>query len=161
MPETIIALFDKTDDAAAAVGELRREGLPRSAVTIVSSEPVHIESDEDSKSRIGAFTIIGGMLGWVAGLAMTVWTSERVGLVTGGMPIRSFWAFGIIIFELTALGAILATLARLLFEARLARRSSAAAYAEEVADGRVALIVDCANESECGIAEKILAASKR
>jgi Ni/Fe-hydrogenase subunit HybB-like protein len=83
------------------------------------------ESAIEHRSRIGMFAILGGVIGAVVGVLLTTWTSKRVNLVTGGMPIVSPWAFGIIVFELTALGAIICAVGRMIIEARLARRSKA------------------------------------
>src|SRR5437879_1730203 len=142
MNERILAVFDSASQAQAAARDLQRGGVPRSAITIMSSEPLHLtDSDEQPKSRIGLFAIAGGAIGAIFGMLLTVWTSRRVDLVTGGMPIVTPWAFGIIVFELTALGVILATLLRMIFEARLARRRFLSDYDEAVADGRVAVSV--------------------
>ena len=149
MAETVHATFDTPAEAIAAANKLQREGVPRSQITLMSSEPVHIESGESSeavKSRIGLFAIAGGMAGAAAAVLLTVWTSRSVDLVTGGMPIVSPWAFGIIVFELGALGAILGTLGRMIHEARLLRRGPLEDYTEAIADGRVVIVVECETE---------------
>ena len=124
-----------------ALHELERDGVPKSAITVMSSEPLHMEY-EGSKTRIPIFGIIGGLLGAAFATVLTVWTSRRVGLVTGGMPIVSPWAFGIIVFELAALGAILMTLTRMIFEARLARRGGGSDYGAMVAEGKIVIEID-------------------
>jgi len=43
-------------------------------------------------------------------------------LVTGGMPINSGWATGVVTFETTMAGAVLGIVAALLWEGRLFRR---------------------------------------
>jgi hypothetical protein len=149
MAETVFRVFDSPDEAIAAVNRLRAEGVPGSAITVMSSEPIHVEaigSEKESKSRIGLFAIAGGIIGAASAVILTVWTSRSVDLVTGGMPIVSPWPFGIIAFELTALGAILATLARMIYEARLARRVALAGYDEAVADGKVVLMVNVSDD---------------
>lgn len=143
MAEKVHALFDTVDEALAAADRLQREGVPRSQITLMSSEPVHIEANETVKSRIGLFAIAGGVAGATAALLLTVWTSHRVDLVTGGMPIVAPWAFGIIVFEMTMLGAILGSLGRMLYEARLLGRASAEGYDDAIADGKVALVAQC------------------
>lgn len=142
----IRAIFNSHDEAIAALTKLERAGVPHSQITLLSSEPVHVESGED-KTRIGIFAILGGITGAALAAILTVVTSRSVGLVTGGMPIVSPWPFGIILFELAMLGAILGTLGRMLYEARLLRRNSFADYDEAVADGRVVLAVDCADDA--------------
>lgn len=139
MAETRIEVLNTRGEAVAVLRELQREGVPSSAITVMSSEPLHLETSDWPKTRIAGFAIAGGLLGAAFAILLTVVTSRRVGLVTGGMPIVSPWAFGIIVFELTALGAILATLARMIYEAGLLRRNPPAEYSQEVAEGRIVL----------------------
>src|SRR5687767_9344799 len=99
MTQTIVAIFDTSDEALTAARALRREGITR--LELMSAEPIHAwVSDEETKSHIGIFAVIGAVIG--AGLAiwLTVWTSRRVEINTGGMPIVTSWAFGIIVFEM-------------------------------------------------------------
>ena len=97
---------------------------------------------EGPKTRIPLFGIIGGLVGAGFAILLTVWTSRRVGVVTGGMPIVSSWAFGVTVFELAALGAILMTLGRMVFEARLARRGTGSDYGQMVAEGKIVIEID-------------------
>ena len=48
--------------------------------------------------------------GWLA-TAFVYWAQNNYKLVTGGMPIFSFWATGVITYEMTMLGAIITTFA--------------------------------------------------
>jgi Protein of unknown function (DUF3341) len=141
MGESKLTIYDTRAEAVAALRELKREGVPNSSITVMSSEPLHLEPNDAPKSRIAGFAIAGGLLGATFAILLTVLTSRRVGLVTGGMPIISLWAFGIIVFELAALGAILVTLGRMIFEAGLARRGAPVDYDETVAEGRVLVSV--------------------
>ena len=142
MADTQIRVFDSRREAVAALHELEREGVPSSSITVMSSEPLHLEALHPPKTRIAGFAIAGGLLGAAFAILLTVLTSRRVGLVTGGMPIVSPWAFGIIVFELTALGAILATLGRMIFEARLLRRRRLTGHEAAVANGKVVIAIE-------------------
>jgi hypothetical protein len=164
MAQRILAIFDSADEAQAAARALQRGGLPRTAITIMSSEPAGRslpDSAGQSKSYIGTVAICGGVLGAAAAVLLTVWTSRGVDLVTGGMPIVTPWAFGIIVFELAALGAMLATLARMIFEAGLARCGTLADYDEAVADGRVVVSLQCVEDTHRDIAEKVFGSNRR
>ena len=141
MAETRIEIFDTPGEAVAVLRELQREGVPRSSITVMSSEPLHLEGNDARRSRISGFAIAGGLVGAAFAILLTVWTSRKVGLITGGMPIVTPWAFGIIVFELAALGAILATLGRMIIEARLGRRVSLAEYDGAVSEGKVVLCI--------------------
>ena len=154
--ETRTKVFDTRHDAILALHELEREGVPSSSITVMSSEPLHLETSDAPKSRIAGFAIAGGLLGAAFAMVLTVWTSRRVGLVTGGMPIVSPWAFGIIVFELAALGAILATLGRMILEARLLWRVSPTEHDEAIAAGRIVLSVKSSDDGVRDIAEKVL-----
>jgi hypothetical protein len=159
MAEKILAIFETADDASRAVETLRREGVSRDRITIMSSEPVHIAADEDhnKKSRIALFAIAGAVIGGLGAYLLTALTSRSVNLVTGGMPIVSPWPFGIIIYEMTALGAILGSLGRMIYEARLARPGALSDYDEAVADGRIVLLVACDDEARATAIKKALA----
>lgn len=142
----IRAIFNSHDEAIAALAELERAGVPHSQITLLSSEPVHAGAGEE-KTRIGLFAIAGGVAGAIVAGTLTVVTSRSVGLITGGMPVVSPWPFGIILFELAMLGAILGALGRMMYEARLLRRNSFSDYDEAIADGRVVLAVDDADDA--------------
>ena len=147
MPDSKTAVFDSAREALEVEAELLREGFTRDAITILSNEP--IEHDEDSggaQGHIGLFAIAGGVIGAAAAISLTVMTSKQMGLVTGGMPVVTPWAFGIIVFELTMMGAILSTLGRMLYESGLARRGSLEHYDTSVADGKVVIFARCSTD---------------
>ncbi|HSB10649.1 MAG TPA: quinol:electron acceptor oxidoreductase subunit ActD [Blastocatellia bacterium] len=142
MADAHIKVFDTRREAVAALHELQREGVPDSSITVLSSEPLHLETLHPPKTRIAGFSIAGGVLGAALAVLLTVLTSRRVGLVTGGMPIVSPWAFGIVVFELTALGAILTALGRMILEARLLRRRPLTGQEDAVAKGKVVIAIE-------------------
>jgi len=155
----IIALVSTTAEARIVVSELERAGLPRSAVTLISEEPIASDHRPETgrRSWIGAFAVGGGMLGATIALLLTIWTSHRVNLVTGGMPIASPWTFGVIVFELTALGSILSAVGRMIFEAKLVRRNTAAECLDMISDGGLAVLVECQTSNQVERAEDLLA----
>lgn len=155
MADTQIKVFDTRHEAVAALRELQREGVPSSSITVMSSEPLYLETGDVPKTRIAGFAIAGGLLGGAFAILLTVLTSRRVSLVTGGMPIVSPWAFGIIVFELAALGAMLATLGRMIYEAGLARPGASMAYHKAVAEGRIVVSVNCVDEAARNIARNV------
>ena len=158
MSKPILAVFDNAAETAAALAELKREGFLDKSLTVMSSEPLSIEgtAHEARPSRIGLFGVAGGLVGGIAALLLTVVTSRRAGLVTGGMPIVAPWAFGIILFEMTALGAILFAVGRMIREAGLGKRRPRDSYDEKaIQEGRIVLLVDC-SEVDGATARRIL-----
>jgi hypothetical protein len=156
MAQTLLAIFNTSDEALTASRALRREGI--TGVELLSAEPIHgWEAEAESKSRIGLCAIAGAIIGAALAAWLTIGTSRHVNIHTGGMPVVTTWAFGIIIFEMGMLGAILAALTCTIFEARLARSSDPQAYDEAVADNKIVLTVTCKDEERLSVAEKLLA----
>jgi hypothetical protein len=155
MAQTLLAIFNTSDEALTAVRALRREGV--TGIELMSAEPIHDwQPEESSKSRIGLFAIFGAVVGASLAAFFMVWTSRRVHINTGGMPIVTIWAFGIIAFEVAMLTAILTALVCTIFEARLARGSQMQAYDEAVADNKVVMAVQCKDETLLSTAEQLL-----
>jgi len=148
--ETRFLVFDTREEVVTTLRELERDGVDASAITVMSSEPLHIDwigstggssRVSPAKSRIAGFAIAGGVLGATLATLLTVVTSKQVGIVTGGMPVVSPWAFGIIVFELTMLGAILAALGRMVFESGLLIKTTSENYDDAVSEGKIVVEV--------------------
>src|SRR5262245_11925261 len=119
MASTILTSFDNADEAYNAVASLRRAGFNSKSITVMSAEPLPAFEDHEDKSSLGMYAILAAVLAGAAAIALTVGVSLKVGLVTGGMPLVSPWPFGIIVFEVAALGTIIGTLARTVYESGL------------------------------------------
>ena len=85
-----------------------------------------------------------------AGTWLTRMTELAWPLQTGNMPIVAWWPNLIVIFEMTMLGAILATVVTLLITAQLVRRPPAL-YDPEVSDGKI--LVGVGNPTEASLPE--------
>jgi hypothetical protein len=156
MAQTLLAIFNTPAEALAATRALRSEGI--TGVELLSAEPIHgWEEEAESKSRIGLCAIAGAVVGAALATFMMVWTSRRVDINTGGMPVVTTWAFGIIAFEVAMLTAILAALLCTIFEARLARGGALQEYDEAVTDNKIVMTVKCKDEELLSAAEKLLA----
>ncbi len=114
-PEKVQVAVDALN---AATSELKFN--PRQIV-IVSGEPHEGYDFADSHltSLPYRWAVLGGAIGALSGYLLTTLTQKSYPIVTGGMPIAPPWTNGIIIYELTMLGAILMTLIVLLRGARL------------------------------------------
>ncbi|MBI3651707.1 MAG: DUF3341 domain-containing protein [Acidobacteria bacterium] len=156
MTQPILAIFADSQEAVATARALRRAGLTR--LELLSEEPLHAAiADEEPKSRIGIFAVLGGVLGAGAALWLTIGTAKGLAINTGGMPVVSGWAYGIIVFEVTMLSAIIAALARMIWEAGLARPGAMQHYDAAVTDNKIVLVVNCEDEQTRQTAEQLLA----
>ena len=145
----IYALYDDGDSAQRAVNGLRNAGVADSAITVISDQPMEAYEfgEMNRATRIWYIASGGGLIGLVFATWLTRMTELAWPLPTGNMPIVSWWPNLIVIFELTMLGAILATVATLLVTGELLRRRPAL-YDPRVSDGKILVGVENAARAE-------------
>ena len=136
--KAIYALYVRPDSAQRAVNALRRSGFRESDIAIVSSEPLeeYEFGKRDRETWMPVIAVVGGAIGLTTAYLLTSLTQMSWPLNTGGMPIVSLYANMVPLFELTMLGAVLATVATLVVTARLGRRGIEI-YDKEVSDGKI------------------------
>ena len=116
------AVFVRSADARAALHHLAQDGVPPEKVEVRSSVPLEhdvIPVGSKLRSRIPWTSLAGATLGGTAFFLMVKLTSEAYPLPTGGMPIVPMPTTGVITFEGVAIGAVLTTVATVLFECGL------------------------------------------
>ncbi len=116
------AEFPRPEDAVAAISGLAEEGVPRGAMELYSLRPVEIHpSPLPRRSRMSLTAVLAGIAGGGVATALMYWAQRDYPLVTGGMPINSGWATGVVTFETTMAGAVVGIFAALLWESGLLR----------------------------------------
>ena len=159
--KAIYALYADPASAQRAVNSLRRAvaeaGLPASRIAVLSSEPFEEQEfgRSDSKTLMPWLAALGGLLGGLSGYALTAYTQRAFPIPTGGMPLVPLWTNGIIIYELTMLGTILATFFTLLGRAGIPNWRTQL-YDPEISDGRILVGVLDPPESHRAEFEKAL-----
>ena len=138
----INAEFRETKEVAAAVASLRGQGVRPEHVEIFSSKPVELEPDLlDRPSHMSLFAVVAALAAGTGMTAFMFYTQQDYPLVTGGMPLNSGWATGVVTFELTMVGAILGTVFMFLWESGLLRRRLHPL--PELPEDGIVLQVDC------------------
>ncbi len=141
--KAVYALYPDGDSAQRAVDGLRAAGIADRDITVLSSEP--LEGYEfgqwDKHTWMWWIACAGGLVGMSAAFGLTWLTETSWPINVGGMPIWAGWPNTIIIFELTMLGAILATVITLVVTAGLGR-GGAKLYDPEVSDGLILVGVE-------------------
>jgi len=141
--------------AQQAFDELRSAGISERDITIQSSEPLE-EYEFGSKDRetvMPWIAILGATIGLVSGYLLTSITQRAWAINTGGMPIVTNWSNLIVIFELTMLGAVFATVLTLLITAKIPSRLPQF-YDPEVSRGKI--LVGVANPAQAERVERTL-----
>jgi hypothetical protein len=134
----VYGMYATPESVQTAVDGLRRAGIADRDITVISSEPFEeFEfSHRDKASWLFPIASIGGLCGLSFGTFLTVTTERAWPLNTGGMPIVALWPNLVVTFELTMLGAILATVISLLITAELPARESGL-YDPDVSNGQI------------------------
>ena len=134
----VYALYPDGDSAQRAVNSLKAAGLGDDAITVVTGEPLeHYQFFETDKSTwMWYIASFGGLVGLSFATWLTRMTELAWPLNTGNMPIVAWWPNLIIMFELTMLGAITATVITLLVSGELAI-SQRGIYDPEVTSGHI------------------------
>jgi hypothetical protein len=119
--QALLALFREPDDVARALERLRAAGFRPADLEVLSDAPYPDGAFGEApvQHRLPVFTLVGALVGFGLGLLVTIGTQLSYPLVTGGKPILSIPPMINVIFEATMLGAILFTVAGVLFELRL------------------------------------------
>lgn len=140
--KAVYGLYPDGQSAQQAVNRLRAAGLADREITIISAQPMedfefgHI----DRKNPLWWIACGGGLIGSATGFFLTWLTETSWPIDVGGLPTYAWWPNTIIIFELTMLGAILATVIGLVVTAGLGRMRGL--YDPEVSDGAILVGVE-------------------
>lgn len=145
---SVVGVFAHVDTTVRAIRDLRAQGF--ADLTVYSPVPVEeIETVVEHGrpvSPVRLFTLFGGLTGTLSGFALTIWSSLKWGLVTGGKPVVSIPPFVIIAFELTILLGGLSTLLAILVLGRLPRLRRSATYDPRFSADRFGIAVTCSAE---------------
>jgi hypothetical protein len=107
------AAQNAVDALNAASSELKFDAAK---IVIVSGEPHegYDFADAHLTTRPYRWAVFGAAIGGTCGYLLTTLSQKSYPLFTGGMPITPGWTNGIIVYEMTMLGAILTTFVTLL-----------------------------------------------
>ncbi|MFW6054652.1 MAG: DUF3341 domain-containing protein [Thermodesulfobacteriota bacterium] len=115
----IMGLFEKEDQAVQAIQALKdssytflRAHSPVPSARIVQALGL-------KKSKVGLFTLFGGIIGFLSGYGLALFTATRWDFIVGGKPVLALIPFLIVGFEFTILFAVFGNIIGLLTLARL------------------------------------------
>ena len=140
--KALYAMYPDPDSAQDAVERLRSAGVSDQRILVISSEPFeeYEFSHRDKPTWIFWIAAAGGATGLILGYLLASTTQKAWPIVTGGMPIVAMWPNIVVMFEMTMLGAILATVLSLFIMAKLP--AFATIYDPEVSEGKILVAVE-------------------
>ena len=119
----LLSEFRDKSSLASAIHALRAAGVSPADLDIFSEEPVEFPRGVlDRPSRMSLVSVLGAIFLGTAATVFLWWSQYNYAVITGGMPVFSFWGTGVITYEMTMLGAVLATFGYFLWESGLIRK---------------------------------------
>jgi hypothetical protein len=140
--KAVYGLYPDGHSAQQAVNRLRSAGLADCQITVLSSQPMeeYEFGQMDRATWMWQIACGGGLLGMASAIGLAWVTETWWPIDVGGLPTFAWWPNLIITFELTMLGAIVATVISLVVTARLGRHGKL--YDPEVSDGKILVGVE-------------------
>jgi hypothetical protein len=118
------AEFRRTETTVQALRQLKAKGFGANDLDVFSDEPLELPRGVlDRSSHMSLGVVAGAITFCLLATGFVYFTQYNYPLITGGMPLFSFWATGVVFYEMTMLGAILTTFVWLLAESGLLRRN--------------------------------------
>lgn len=139
----ILGSFKDEDQAVSAIEALRKSEWELDRVH--SPFPSHriAEALKLKRSRVGYFTLGGGILGFFVGFALAVYTAVQWNLIVSGKPVVALIPFLIVGFEFTVLFAVFGNVLGLLAQARLPEFESLKAYDPRYSGEYFGIVATC------------------
>jgi len=116
---SVMGLFKTEGETVSAIYRLR--DTEWSLERVHSPVPSHKISDalKLKKSRVGYFTLAGGVVGFITGFFLAIYTATQWNLIVSGKPVIALVPFFIVGFEFTILFAIFGNVVGLIQQTQL------------------------------------------
>ena len=117
----IMGIFRSEDRAAEAIRELKAGVYELERVHSPIPSHAIAEAMQLPKSRVGWFTLAGGIIGFLSGFSLAIFAATRWHLIAQGKPVIALVPFVIVGFEFTILFSVFGNVLGLISQARLPR----------------------------------------
>jgi len=142
----MMGLFEEEADAVSAIADMQALGWGIERVhSPVPSEKI-VAALGLRKSRVGWFTLAGGIIGFFTGFLLAAFTATRWSLIVSGKPIVALVPFFIVGFEFTILFAVFGNVIGLITQAGLPRYNYNEYYDPECSGDRFGILAACGLE---------------
>lgn len=139
----LTAEFGDIESVAEAIGALQAGGFSSEAMDVFSTEPVELPQGLlERPSRMTRVAVASAAVFCVLAVVFVRYTQGDYRIVTGGMPLFSWWPTGVIFFEFMMFGGISATFVMFLIESGLLTRGGSLP-APVLDAGRIHVRLEC------------------
>jgi hypothetical protein len=141
---SVLGLFQEPDPAADAMDAFAAAGFEKGTFDVLTGTPYPEGAfgEHVPQHRLFRFPAFGAIIGFTVALVFTAATQIAYPVVSGGKPILSLFAMLIIIYELTMLSAVIATVIGIIFESRLPNMKPGA-YDPRITEGWIGVVISC------------------
>jgi hypothetical protein len=145
---SIMGLFESERKAADAIYDLKKSSFRLEKVY----SPIpghHLEKAlKLSKSKVGWFTLLGGITGFFSGFLLAIFTASRWDLIVGGKPVVALIPFMIVGFEFTILFAVFGNIVGLITQMKLPTLKRPLAYDPSTTCDRFGILATCPTQNK-------------
>jgi molybdopterin-containing oxidoreductase family membrane subunit len=118
----IMGLFKNEERVVAAIEALKQTGYQFIRVNMPIPSHHILDALKLKNSWVGWFTLCGGILGFIGGFALAIFTATRWNLIVSGKPVVAIIPFVVVGFEATILFSVFGNVIGLLTQTRLPSR---------------------------------------
>jgi hypothetical protein len=147
----IMGLFKNEDTVVAAVDALKQSSFQFIRVNMPIPSHKILDALKLKKSMVGWFTLCGGILGFIGGFALAIFTATRWDLIVSGKPIVAIIPFVVVGFEATILGSVFGNVLGLLIQTRLPSYRWFKYYDPRCSGEHFGVLAACESDQEDGL----------
>jgi len=144
----IMGLFKDEDQVIGAIDALKQSSYKFIRVNMPIPSHKIMGALKLKKSKVGWFTLGGGIFGFLGGFALAVFTATRWDLIVSGKPIIAIIPFIVVAFEATILCAVFGNVLGLLTQGRLPNYKLLQHYDPRCSGEHFGILASCAAEKE-------------
>jgi hypothetical protein len=149
----LTADFGDPQSVTSAIRALKARGYGSDEVDVFSTAPVAQAAVLlERPSRMSLVAVTSAVVLCLSAVAFVYYTQHDYRIVTGGMPVFSWWSTGVIFYEFTMFGSISATFVMFLIESGLLKRRRSLP-APLLAEGHIYLRLICESGDSVPAAE--------
>ena len=155
--QSILGLFQQPELAADAMDGLKEAGFELGTFDVLTGTPYPEGAFGEyvPQHRLFRFPAFGAIIGLTLSIFLTAVTQLAYPMVTGGKPILSIFAMLIIMYEMTMLSGVIATVIGIVFESRLPNMKPVV-YDTRITEGWIGVVVTFDDDSKVAEAQNVL-----
>ena len=155
--QSILGLFQQPEPAADAMDGLKEAGFELGTFDVLTGTPYPEGAfgEHVPQHRLFRYPAFGAIIGFTLSIFLTSVTQLAYPMVTGGKPILSIFAMLIIMYEMTMLAGVIATVVGIVIESRLPNMKPGI-YDTRITEGWIGVVITFDDDSKVADAEGVL-----